>query len=122
MLRSLRSALFAALVALLSTGVTEASEADTVYFGGVCEPEPYMASQTLPVEQALRLMTWEGAYALGLQSVVGSLKPGKLADLVLLSGDPLTVGPDELKDIQVLATAVGGEWLFCADGVSLCPP
>ena len=90
--------------------------------GSICEPEPYMASQTLPVAQALRLMTWEGAYALGMDSAIGSLTAGKFADMVLLSADPLTVGADEIKDIQVLATAVGGEWLYCAAGVTLCSP
>ncbi len=67
-------------------------------------------------------MTIDAAYALGMDSVVGSLEPGKLADLVVLSDDPLEVNPDALPNIDVLVTIVGGRAEFCAPGTGpLCP-
>jgi len=61
------------------------------------------------------------AYALGQDTAIGSLERGKLADLIVLSDDPLAVAPDELKDIVVRATTVGGKNRFCApDSAWLC--
>ncbi len=44
----------------------------------------------------------EPAYAVSQEHVLGSLKPGKYADVVILSGNPLAVSPDSIKDLQVL--------------------
>lgn len=82
----------------------------------VCEPGDFYASGRVTVKQALRTMTLGGAYALHMDSVVGSLEPGKLADLVVLSQNPLDVEPDALKDLVVLLTVVGGRPQFCAAG------
>jgi predicted amidohydrolase YtcJ len=46
----------------------------------------------------------------------GSIEPGKLADLAILSGDPLTVSEDELKNIVALRTIVAGRTVFERDG------
>lgn len=62
--------------------------------------------------EALRSYTVGGAHALGLEGIKGSLKRGKLADLVLLSSDPLTVAPEELGQVRPLATMLGGAWVF----------
>jgi predicted amidohydrolase YtcJ len=67
------------------------------------------ASQAVDVAQALELHTYAGATAAGLETVLGSIEPGKLADLVLLDADPLTVPVDEVASIGVRATLVGGE-------------
>ena len=53
-------------------------------------------------------MTINAAYALFMEEKVGSLKPGKFADLIILSDNPLTVAPDSLIDLEVLMTMVGG--------------
>jgi predicted amidohydrolase YtcJ len=53
---------------------------------------------------------------------LGSLRPGKFADLVILSGNPLAVNPNSLKDLHALMTMVGGHVEYCVSGYeSLCP-
>jgi len=59
-------------------------------------------------ESALRMYTLSGAEAEGTQADKGSITPGKLADLVLVDADPLTVDPEGLKDIKAKLTIVGG--------------
>jgi hypothetical protein len=74
------------------------------------------------VEEALRMMTINGAYALFMEEWIGSLRPGKFADLIVLSEDPLTAGPDTIRDIDVLLTMVGGSVEYCAPGAeTVCP-
>jgi predicted amidohydrolase YtcJ len=88
----------------------------------VCMPPPDMLAQAVPAGQVLRMMTRNAAFVLGTSSVVGSLRAGKYADLVVLSGDPLSVASADLKDLFVAATVIGGEALYCAPGHDdLCP-
>ena len=90
--------------------------------GTVCELLPWLTAKTLTVEQALPIMTIEGAYALFREDEVGSLRPGKFADLVILSAGPLAVPSEALKDIQVRMTMVGGKVEYCApEHEGLCP-
>jgi predicted amidohydrolase YtcJ len=90
--------------------------------GTICWPEPWLVPQAIGVEQALRIMTIEGAYAVSQEEVIGTLEVGKYADLIVLSGDPTAVEPDTLKDLQVWMTMVGGEVAYCAAGhEGLCP-
>ena len=46
-------------------------------------------------------MTFESAYAVSQEEVIGSLEVGKYADLVILSGNPMTIDPNTLKDLEV---------------------
>jgi predicted amidohydrolase YtcJ len=71
-------------------------------------PTSWMLDQTLSVEQALRLITIDAAYGTFQEDIKGSIKVGKLADLVILSDNPLTVPENTLADIEVLMTMVGG--------------
>jgi predicted amidohydrolase YtcJ len=90
--------------------------------GSICQPPDWIAHNALSADEALQLMTIGAAYALDRDQEVGSLVPGKFADLVVLSDNPLTVAPLALKDLQVLMTMVGGHVEYCAEGAeTLCP-
>jgi len=65
-------------------------------------------AQTLSREEALRAATLEGAYLTFEEDLKGSLEPGKLADMAVLSEDPLTCDEKRLKDITAELTIVGG--------------
>lgn len=66
------------------------------------------ADQKLSRLEALRLYTIHGARAAFWEDRLGSLEPGKLADLVVLSDDIMTIDKDRIPETQVLATLVGG--------------
>jgi hypothetical protein len=59
--------------------------------------------------QALRLYTTNAAYTSFEEGIKGSIAPGKLADIVVLSDDPTRVPPQKIKDIKVEMTIIGGE-------------
>lgn len=84
--------------------------------GNTCEPEEWMLENTITVDEALPIMTINSAYALNMDDVIGSLEPGKLADLIIISDNPLTISHEKLYDINVLMTMVGGNIEFCAQG------
>jgi hypothetical protein len=90
--------------------------------GSICEPPDWLAAGALRIEEVLPMMTIHAAYASFSDDMVGSIAEGKLADLVILSDDPLTLESDALKDIQVLMTMIDGKVEYCAAGSeSLCP-
>jgi predicted amidohydrolase YtcJ len=66
------------------------------------------ANQRVTPAEALRINTYNGAYASREEGIKGSITPGKLADFVILSDDPLAVKPDTIKDIKVVRTVTGG--------------
>ncbi len=67
--------------------------------------------ERLTVEQALLASTVNPAWLAGDERSRGKLLPGYLADLVVLSRDPLECPPDELESVEVVATMVGGRWV-----------
>lgn len=67
--------------------------------------------QRVTAEQALRGVTTEAAYALQLEDEIGTLTPGKRANLTVLSENPLTVEPTRIRDIAVQATVMEGRVL-----------
>lgn len=67
--------------------------------------------QALTVEQALTASTVTPAWLAGDERRRGRLLPGYLADLVVLSRDPLDCPPEELETVEVVATMVGGRWV-----------
>lgn len=60
------------------------------------------------VDEALRAYTVAGAFACHWEDNLGSLTPGKLADLVVLGDDPRRVDTSRIGDIEVAATYVDG--------------
>ena len=64
--------------------------------------------QLLTAWQGLRMMTIEAATMLHREHELGTLEPGKLADLVVLSEDPLHTSVEALTDVEVLLTMVDG--------------
>lgn len=69
-------------------------------------------AQCLTVAEALRAHTLTAAASVHRENAVGSLEPGKLADFAVFDRDPLTVDTDELTDIEVQQTWVGGQRVF----------
>ena len=57
---------------------------------------------------ALRGVTLDAAFIMGLEDDYGSISEGKLANFTILSENPLTVNPERIKDIDVIATIVEG--------------
>ncbi|MGP0099296.1 MAG: amidohydrolase [Terriglobales bacterium] len=75
--------------------------------GQILAPE-----ERISIEQALTLYTRNGAYAGFEEDRKGALEPGKLADFLVVDRDVLTVPSDQLKDVKVLQTFVGGRSVF----------
>jgi predicted amidohydrolase YtcJ len=73
-------------------------------YGGLANPEEAISRM-----DALRMFTTWAAYAGFAEKTRGSIEPGKLADLVVLSGDPLTVPSERILDLTVDYTIVDGE-------------
>jgi predicted amidohydrolase YtcJ len=71
-----------------------------------------VADQRISRAEALRAFTINGAYLSFEEQTKGSIEVGKLADFAILSGDLLTVPEDDIRDIAILQTIVGGETVF----------
>ena len=73
------------------------------------DPFPKSGGQAgIRIESTIRMHTISGAQSEGTQSYKGSIAPGKLADLVLVDANPLTIHPEGLKEIKPKMTIVGG--------------
>jgi len=64
---------------------------------------------------ALRAYTTWAAIASFEEDIKGSIMPGKLADWVVVSDNPLKIAPDKIKEINVVETVVGGESKYSRD-------
>jgi len=80
------------------------------------EGKVYGAEQRIDAVDALRISALGGAYASFEEERKGSLEIGKLADLVVLSRDPSLVPPEQLRDLRVEMTFIGGERVYLAPG------
>lgn len=77
------------------------------YDGSILDP-----AQRISVMDAIRCYTLYAAMAGFEEDTKGSIESGKLADLIVLSEDPLSVSVDEIKDIKVVMTIVNGKIVY----------
>lgn len=71
----------------------------------------FAPEQKISPEEALRCYTLHGAYGTSEDHIKGSIEVGKLADLVILAEDLTVVSPQRIKDIEVVATMIGGQFV-----------
>jgi len=74
----------------------------------------YTHEERVGINNALQMYTIGGAYAAFEEKYIGSLSPGKCADLIILSKNPLETPPSDIKEIKVLATIVNGNFVYRA--------
>jgi hypothetical protein len=68
--------------------------------------------ERLSIEDALRLYTVNGAYASFEEDIKGSIEAGKLADITVLSDDPMSVSPNKIRNLNVEMTIIGGRVIY----------
>jgi predicted amidohydrolase YtcJ len=78
-------------------------------------PNGWFPEQKLTVEEAVDAYTMGSAYAEFQEKEKGSITPGKLADMVLLSDDIFSIHPVKIRDVKVLKTIVGGRLVWDVD-------
>jgi predicted amidohydrolase YtcJ len=75
-------------------------------------PDGWVPEQKISVEEALRAYTATAAYASFEESSKGTLAPGRLADLVVLERNIFDIAPEQIRDVKVTTTVVGGKVVF----------
>jgi len=76
--------------------------------------ERFYPEQRMSREEALRSYTINSAFAAFEEDIKGSITPGKLADIVVLDRDIMTIPEEEILDARVLHTIVGGQLVYSA--------
>lgn len=77
----------------------------------------YGLDEAITMEEAIRAYTELGAYLNFDEGVKGTLEPGMLADMIVLSDDLLTIDPERIMDVEVEKTWIGGELVFDRDAL-----
>ncbi len=72
----------------------------------------FAADEAITIEEAIQAYTIKGAYLGFEEDIKGSLEPGKLADMLVLSEDILTIDPEQIMNIQIEQTYVGGDLVY----------
>jgi predicted amidohydrolase YtcJ len=80
------------------------------------DDRPLSPHQRLPLADALHAYTVNGAYALRMEHQIGSIEPGKKADLVVLGADLFTIPPDQIHTVPVMLTMMDGQITHAARG------
>ncbi len=75
-------------------------------------PDGWVPEQRIGVAEAVRAYSAGSAFAEGQEAVKGTLEPGRLADLVILSDDIFAIDPAAIRHVQVDATFLGGKPVF----------
>ena len=69
-------------------------------------------SNKIAVERGLKSLTINAAWQIKMENKIGSIKPGKYADFVILDQNPMIVDSKKIKNIRVLQTIVGGNIIY----------
>jgi predicted amidohydrolase YtcJ len=72
-------------------------------------PAGWMPDERMSRDEMLKSFTWNAAYAAHAEADLGSIEVGKLADLVLLDKDVMTIAPQEILSTRPILTIIGGE-------------
>lgn len=91
----------------LATAVTRAGRSGTVY----------APAEALTVREAITAYTRTGVWLTREERLKGTIQPGKLADLIVLSGDPLFAPPAEIAHMRVLMTILGGRVAYQREAI-----
>ncbi|MGH9430986.1 MAG: amidohydrolase [Terriglobia bacterium] len=75
-------------------------------------PGGWFPEQRITLDEALRAYTQGSAFAEFAEHQKGTIAPGKLADIVVLSDDLFSIPPDKIRDVHVLATVIGGKVVY----------
>jgi predicted amidohydrolase YtcJ len=75
-------------------------------------PNGWMPQEKVTVAQAVRAYTYNAAYAEGEETLKGSIQPGQLADIVVLSRDIFQIDPAEIENVKVDLTFLGGAVVY----------
>ncbi len=75
-------------------------------------PDGWIPEQKISIEDAIKCYTLNSAYASFEENIKGSIEAGKLADLIVLSDDILTIDPVKIKDAQVEMTVFDGKIIY----------
>ncbi len=78
-------------------------------------PNGWIPEQKISVEDAIKCYTINNAYAAFEENIKGSIEPGKLADMVVLDKNILSIDPVEIKDTKVVMTIYDGKIIYQAD-------
>jgi len=84
-------------------GMAVASHRRSGLTGDVIAP-----AQRITREEAIRCFTWNGAWALKMEHELGSIEPGKRADLIVLDGDLMGCPEDDIRNLRVDLTLLDG--------------
>jgi len=72
-------------------------------------------SNKISVVQGVKSLTINAAWQIKMETKIGSIKPGKYADFVILDQNPMMVDPEKIRDISILQTIVSGNIIYKND-------
>jgi predicted amidohydrolase YtcJ len=75
-------------------------------------PDGWVPGEKISVEDALRAYTQANAYAGFQEDRLGMIKPGYLADFIILSQNLIEIPPEEIRRVRVLSTVVDGQNMY----------